>query len=165
MRGRLTDSRQAERSLVRGLSRCRTGGTPHPPLCRESAAATNRSRTERGDSVTVLTHKRDYTQAIPRRASRNIANGIGTESGAGSVYHAFWLAMPYNPSCVVNFTRTGGFGHANQIEGHYLSRKGARYAVVVARTNALITERLLEGCLDCLVRHGAAEESIDVVRV
>src|SRR3990172_7716352 len=112
MRGRLTDSRQAERSLVRGLSRCRTGGTPHPPLCRESAAATNRSRTERGDSVTVLTHKRDYTQAIPRRASRNIANGIGTESGAGSVYHAFWLAMPYNPSCVVNFTRTGGFGHA-----------------------------------------------------
>ena len=52
-----------------------------------------------------------------------------------------------------------------KIEGHYVPLKNARFAVVVARTNALITERLLAGCLDCLHRHGVKEPAIDVVYV
>jgi len=40
-----------------------------------------------------------------------------------------------------------------------------KVALVVARFNELITERLLEGALDCLRRHGAEEDALHVVRV
>jgi 6,7-dimethyl-8-ribityllumazine synthase len=40
-----------------------------------------------------------------------------------------------------------------------------RFAIVVARWNAVITERLLEGALDALLRSGAQRSAIEVVRV
>lgn len=46
-----------------------------------------------------------------------------------------------------------------------LSADGMRFAVVVARWNAVITERLLEGALDALLRSGAKQSDIQVVRV
>jgi 6,7-dimethyl-8-ribityllumazine synthase len=46
-----------------------------------------------------------------------------------------------------------------------LEAGGRRYALVVSRFNSFITERLLEGATDALVRHGAKETDIDVVRV
>jgi 6,7-dimethyl-8-ribityllumazine synthase len=50
------------------------------------------------------------------------------------------------------------------VEGD-LSAKGMRFAIVVARWNAVITERLLEGALDALLRSGATRLDIEVVRV
>ena len=50
------------------------------------------------------------------------------------------------------------------IEGD-LSAEGMKFAVVVARWNAVITERLLEGALDALQRSGAKRADIDVIRV
>ncbi|MBM4372866.1 MAG: 6,7-dimethyl-8-ribityllumazine synthase [Deltaproteobacteria bacterium] len=50
------------------------------------------------------------------------------------------------------------------IEG-MLNAEGLSFAVVVARFNHVITDRLLEGALDALVRHGAQDEDITVVRV
>lgn len=50
------------------------------------------------------------------------------------------------------------------IEGQ-LNAEGVRFAVVVARFNHLITDRLLEGALDTLIRHGAKDDDITVVRV
>ena len=49
------------------------------------------------------------------------------------------------------------------IEGD-LSAAGMRFAIVVARWNAVITERLLEGALDALLRSGAMRSHIEVVR-
>jgi len=46
-----------------------------------------------------------------------------------------------------------------------LAGKGKRVAVVVSRFNSLVTEKLLEGALDCLIRHGVDEKKIDIVRV
>ncbi|RKZ16537.1 6,7-dimethyl-8-ribityllumazine synthase [bacterium] len=46
-----------------------------------------------------------------------------------------------------------------------LTGKGKRVAVVVSRFNSLVTEKLLEGALDCLIRHGVDEKRIDIVRV
>ncbi len=46
-----------------------------------------------------------------------------------------------------------------------LDARGLRVALVVARFNELLTERLLHGALDCLRRHGAAEDALHVVRV
>ena len=50
------------------------------------------------------------------------------------------------------------------IEGS-LDASGKRFAVVVARFNAFITERLLLSACDGLLRTGAAEKDIDIVRV
>ena len=46
-----------------------------------------------------------------------------------------------------------------------LSAKGMRFAIVVARWNAVITDRLLEGAFDALLRSGAARADIQVLRV
>jgi len=46
-----------------------------------------------------------------------------------------------------------------------LSASGKEFAIVVSRFNSLISERLLEGALDCLLRHGGSSEQITVVRV
>jgi 6,7-dimethyl-8-ribityllumazine synthase len=46
-----------------------------------------------------------------------------------------------------------------------LSAEGMKFAIVVARWNAVITDRLLEGALDALLRSGARREDIQVVRV
>jgi len=43
-----------------------------------------------------------------------------------------------------------------------LSAQPYSFAIVVSRFNEFITKRLLEGALDCLRRHGAAENAIDV---
>jgi 6,7-dimethyl-8-ribityllumazine synthase len=49
-------------------------------------------------------------------------------------------------------------------EGH-LQAAGIKVGIVVARFNAFISERLLEGALDSLKRSGAGEEDIEVARV
>ena len=46
-----------------------------------------------------------------------------------------------------------------------LSAKGMSFAIVVARWNAVITDRLLQGALDALLRSGAERRDIQVVRV
>jgi 6,7-dimethyl-8-ribityllumazine synthase len=46
-----------------------------------------------------------------------------------------------------------------------LSAAGRSFAVVVARWNAVITDRLLQGALDALLRSGCAREDIEIVRV
>ncbi len=50
------------------------------------------------------------------------------------------------------------------IEGE-LSAAGMSFAIVVARWNAVITDRLLEGSLDALYRSGAARTDVEIVRV
>ncbi len=55
-------------------------------------------------------------------------------------------------------------GRPVAIEGN-LSAAGMRFGVAVARWNAVITDRLLQGALDGLLRSGAAREQIEIVRV
>ena len=53
---------------------------------------------------------------------------------------------------------------ANIIEGN-ITATGLRFAIVASRFNEFITSKLLEGALDMLRRHGAAENAVDVVWV
>ncbi len=46
-----------------------------------------------------------------------------------------------------------------------LDATGLKVALVVARFNQIVTERLLEGAMDCFTRHGGALQSVDIVRV
>jgi len=50
------------------------------------------------------------------------------------------------------------------VEGK-LTASGLKFAIVVSRFNSFITDRLLAGALDGLVRAGCAREAIEVVRV
>ena len=52
----------------------------------------------------------------------------------------------------------------NVIEGK-LTAEGLRFGIVVGRFNSFIGERLLEGALDALLRHGADDAQITVVRI
>jgi 6,7-dimethyl-8-ribityllumazine synthase len=46
-----------------------------------------------------------------------------------------------------------------------LLAEGKKFAIVVSRFNDFITEKLLEGALDGLLRSGARDEDIEIVRV
>lgn len=50
------------------------------------------------------------------------------------------------------------------LEGQ-LTADGKRFGIVVSRFNDLVTTRLLDGALDCLHRHGAPDEGIEVAWV
>jgi 6,7-dimethyl-8-ribityllumazine synthase len=50
------------------------------------------------------------------------------------------------------------------IEGK-LDASGQRFGLVVSRFNSFICDRLVEGALDALLRHGASREDIQIVRV
>ena len=50
------------------------------------------------------------------------------------------------------------------LEGTFETPEGARFAIVVGRFNHFITDRLLEGALDALYRHGVPADHVVVVR-
>ncbi|MDR2871168.1 MAG: 6,7-dimethyl-8-ribityllumazine synthase [Xanthomonadaceae bacterium] len=49
-------------------------------------------------------------------------------------------------------------------EGNLRYHAGARFAIVVGRWNARITDALLDGARRCLADHGVPMEAVDVVR-
>lgn len=46
-----------------------------------------------------------------------------------------------------------------------LQAKGLKFAIIVSRFNDFITGKLLDGAVDGLLRHGAKDEDIEVVKV
>ena len=53
---------------------------------------------------------------------------------------------------------------ANIIEGNLLA-EGKKFAIVVSRFNDFITEKLVSGAMDALLRSGAETDDIDIVKV
>jgi 6,7-dimethyl-8-ribityllumazine synthase len=52
----------------------------------------------------------------------------------------------------------------NEFNGN-LDGSGKRFAIVVTRFNSLVTEQLVTGATDCLLRHGVKDADIDLYRV
>jgi len=50
------------------------------------------------------------------------------------------------------------------IEGE-LQAKGLKFGIIVSRFNDFITSKLLDGAVDALVRHGAKDADIEVVKI
>ena len=46
-----------------------------------------------------------------------------------------------------------------------LNATGLKFAIVVSRFNEFFSERLLEGAVDCIKRHGGSEKDISIIRV
>ena len=51
------------------------------------------------------------------------------------------------------------------VEGQLTVAEGARFAIVASRFNNFIVDRLVDGAIDALVRHGASRKNITLVRV
>ena len=51
-----------------------------------------------------------------------------------------------------------------QIEGE-LTAINKKYAIIVSRFNELIGSKLLDGAMDCLMRHDASKDSTDIIWV
>jgi len=46
-----------------------------------------------------------------------------------------------------------------------LQAKGLKFAIIVSRFNDFIGSKLLDGAVDALVRHGASDQNIDIIKV
>lgn len=57
-----------------------------------------------------------------------------------------------------------GVPMARIVEGK-ISAEGFRFAIVVSRFNDFISSKLAEGAMDALIRHGAPEDQIDLIKV
>ncbi len=51
------------------------------------------------------------------------------------------------------------------LEGNLVVPPGARFALVASRFNHFIVDRLVEGAIDAICRHGGSPERITIVRV
>ncbi|SNT23794.1 6,7-dimethyl-8-ribityllumazine synthase [Granulicella rosea] len=84
----------------------------------------------------------------------------------GTHWNSRLFTVELSPALKVGFWQSENplHGQVAAIEGD-LSAVGMRFAVVTTRWNTVITDRLLQGSLDCLKRSGAASADIEVVRV
>jgi len=52
-----------------------------------------------------------------------------------------------------------------KFEGQLHVNRGDRFALVAARFNEFIVDRLVEGAMDCILRHGGSETQVDHFKV
>ncbi len=72
-----------------------------------------------------------------------------------------FLSTKPTSSTLVN--NTNNIMQLQNIEGT-LTAQGIRFGIVVSRFNDFIGQKLLEGAIDCIVRHGGSAENITVIR-
>jgi 6,7-dimethyl-8-ribityllumazine synthase len=96
------------------------------------------------------------------------AEGIGERLSevAPTHWNSRLFTVTLDPALLLGFWESENPLHGKPIavEGD-LSAAGMRFAIVVARWNAVITDRLLQGALDGLLRSGATRAEIQIVRV
>ena len=54
--------------------------------------------------------------------------------------------------------------HIKTIEGE-LNISGAKFALLVTRFNSFIVDSLLKGAVDCLLRHGAIKDDLQIIKI
>src|SRR3954451_23562905 len=110
---------------------------------------------------------------VHRTASQWLEQAVGTEEAGrrlGNIAPTTWKSLAFTiepvPGVPIVFWQWEDplRGKPLAIEGN-LFAAGMRFAIVVARWNPVITERLLQGALDGLLRSGASREQIHVARV
>jgi 6,7-dimethyl-8-ribityllumazine synthase len=98
------------------------------------------------------------------------ADGSDADLRVGETSETFWKSRTFTaepvPGLRIAFWEWADplRGKPLAIEGD-LSAAGMRFGIVVARWNAVITDRLLQGALDGLLRSGAKREDVEIVRV
>lgn len=93
-------------------------------------------------------------------------SGLELAAVAGTHWNSRMFSVELGESLTLGFWESEDPAHGKPVavEGD-LSAAGMRFAIVTARWNAVITDRLLQGSLDGLKRSGAAAKDIEIVRV
>ena len=94
----------------------------------------------------------------PGSSSQSLAGSSQVPAGSSLTYAGSSLTLGFWES------ENAVHGRPVAVEGD-LSAVGMRFAIVTARWNAVITDRLLQGSLDGLKRSGTATADIEIVRV
>lgn len=103
-------------------------------------------------------------------AVKTWADGDAAAATLSAVEATHWgsrlFSVALTPELRVGFWQSENPAHGRPValEGD-LSAAGRRFAIVVARWNAVITDRLLQGAMDALLRSGAAKADLEIVRV
>lgn len=145
------DGRSAIFSAPVGLLSVNALPSEYPPQVLEHLKDVNRM------IVLEVTNPDDVFEIARRKKLHVLADSSSPKSGERS----FSLALPGEIIVTVHGKPeevTAG------VEGE-LKAEGKRFAIVVSRFNAFITERLLQGALDGLRRTGARNEDIEIMRV
>jgi len=98
---------------------------------------------------------------VKRRGLRVATEIADCEWGA----RMFTLELPAGGGRLAIFSYNQDWRRKPQAGEGKLDASGKRFAVVVSRFNAFITERLLAGALDALRRAGAGDQDIQIMRV
>lgn len=103
-------------------------------------------------------------------ALRWAANAGVSEESIAPVAATHWNSRIFTaepvPGLILGFWESDNPRHGKPlaIEGD-LSAAGMRFGIAVARWNAVITDRLLQGAMDALLRSGAKKDDLRIVRV
>ncbi len=107
--------------------------------------------------VLEVSNPDDVFEIAKKKKLKVLADSVSPKTGE----HSFSLALPGEIIVTVH-------GKPEELpEGMAgnLTAAGKRFAIVVSRFNAFITERLLQGALDGLRRTGARTQDIEIMRV
>ena len=99
--------------------------------------------------------------AVERWAKLESADGVAVGDAAETHWRSRLFTVTLDPALVIGFWEPENplHGRPVAVEGD-LSAAGMKFAIVVARWNAVITDRLLQGALDGLYRSGAAKADV-----
>jgi len=116
--------------------------------------------------VTQLDQVRDSVQHWMSTNNRADNTAIQISEVAPTHWNSRLFTVTLDPSLSLGFWESENplHGRPIAIEGD-LAAAGMRFAIVVARWNAVITDRLLQGAMDALLRSGATRAEIQIVRV
>lgn len=127
----------------------------------------------RAPAVPLLLVEVTHLDAVHDVVGKWFAGGLGSEevgSRMSEVEETHWNSRLFTAELAEGF-RVGFWESMNPLHGRPLavegdlSAAGKRFAIVVARWNAVITDRLLQGSLDALYRSGATKADVEIVRV
>jgi 6,7-dimethyl-8-ribityllumazine synthase len=116
--------------------------------------------------MTQLDHVHAAVQEWMETESAESASVSELSAVEATHWHSRMFTMKLSDGLEVGFWQSEDPDHGlvKAVEGG-LNADGMRFAIVTTRWNTVITDRLLQGALDCLRRSGAARSDIEVVRV
>ena len=108
-------------------------------------------------------------QVASRWLETNVSPGAA-KTRISAIEDTHWKSRLFTVEPAPGFT-VAFWEHEDPLHGKALALEGdlsaheMSFAIVVARWNAVITDRLLQGALDCLLRSGAHRSHIEIARV
>ncbi|MGC2637182.1 MAG: 6,7-dimethyl-8-ribityllumazine synthase [Acidobacteriaceae bacterium] len=123
-------------------------------------------RTELLVEVTAI----DAVHRVATQWLEKNANGDGAAPRISPIEDTHWKSRLFTAEPVPGFA-VAFWEWSDPLRGKPIALEGdlsaaeMQFAIVVARWNAVITDRLLQGAVDALLRSGASREAIEIVRV